>query len=95
MSSINVDYEYLIQFKQTLERNAQHFDEIRSSIGSTINALTSSEWQDPKSVQFSEAFFGQSDPDITRLAQTMIDFANYLQTKIDVLMQYHATNINF
>lgn len=93
MSSVNVDYEDLNRFKSTLERNAQRFDEIRQSIGNAIQAVGQSEWQDAKSEQFSTTFFGQSDPDIRTLVETMTGFANYLQQKINVLMQYHATNI--
>ena len=93
MSSVNVDYEDLIRFKSTLERNAQQFDEIRQSIGNAIQAVGQSDWQDAKSEQFSTTFFGQSDPEICKLVETMMGFANYLQTKIDPLMQYHATNI--
>ena len=95
MGRVNVDFEDLIRFKSTLERNAQHFDEIRTSIGTTINTIAETDWVDEKSAQFREAYFGQSDPDITRLVDTMIGFANYLQTKIQILQQYHATNINF
>lgn len=93
MSSVNVDYEDLIRFKSTLERNAQQFDEIRQSIGNAIQAVVDEEWKDAKSEQFSTTFFGQSDPDIRTLVETMSGFANYLQQKIEVLMQYHATNI--
>lgn len=93
MSSVNVDYEDLIRFKSTLERNAQQFDEIRQSIGNAIQAVGQSEWQDAKSEQFSTTFFGQSDPDIRTLVETMSGFAYYLQQKIEVLMKYHATNI--
>lgn len=93
MSSVNVDYEDLIRFKSTLERNAQQFDEIRQSIGNAIQAVVGEEWKDAKSEQFSTTFFGQSDPDIRTLVETMSGFANYLQQKIEVLMQYHATNI--
>ena len=95
MSSVNVDFEDLIRFKATLDRNAAHFDEIRKSIGSTINTIAETDWQDEKSEQFRAAFFGQSDPDITTLVNTMTQFSAYLQTKIDILRQYHATNINF
>lgn len=95
MSSVNVDYEYLIRFRQTLLNNAQHFDEIRTSIGTTINTIAETDWRDEKSQQFSNVFFGQSDKDIIKLVDTMQGFAAYLQQKIDVLMQYHATNINF
>lgn len=94
MSSVNVDFEDLIRFKSTLERNAQQFDEIRQSIGNAILAVVKTEeWKDAKSEQFSTTFFGQSDPDICKLVETMMGFANHLQTKIDPLMQYHATNI--
>lgn len=95
MSSVNVDYEDLIRFKSTLERNAQQFDEIRQSIGNAIQAVVgqSEGWQDAKSEQFSTTFFGQSDPDIRKLVETMMGFANYLQPKIEALMRYHATNI--
>jgi hypothetical protein len=95
MSSVNVDYEDLIRFKATLERNAQHFDEIRTSIGTTINTIADTDWKDEKSAQFRETFFAQSDPDITKLVETMMGFASYLQGKIQILQQYHATNINF
>ena len=95
MSSVNVDYEDLIRFKSTLERNAQHFDEIRTSIGTTINTIAETDWKDAKSEQFREAYFTQSDKDITNLVETMIGFAAYLQNKIDILIQYHGTNINF
>lgn len=95
MSSVNVDFEDLIRFKNTLDQNAAHFDEIRTSIGSTINSIIDTDWQDPKSEQFREVFFTQSDPDITALVETMRQFSIYLQGKIDILQQYHATNINF
>ena len=95
MSSVNVDYEDLIRFKDTLDRNAAHFDEIRTGIGSTINQITGSDWQDPKSEQFRDVFFSQSDKDIIALVETMRQFSIYLQGKIDILQQYHATNINF
>jgi len=95
MSSVNVDYEDLIRFKNTLDRNAQHFDEIRTSIGKNINAIIDTDWQDQKSEQFHDRFFGESDPDIKNLVQTMRDFSAYLQTKIDILQRYMATNINF
>lgn len=95
MSRVNVDYEDLLRFKQTLDRNAQHFDEIRNSIGNAINTIMSDDWQDQKSELFRDTFFGQSDPDITNLVKTMTEFSAYLQTKIDILQQYHATNINF
>lgn len=95
MSSVNVDYEDLIRFKATLDRNAAHFDEIRKSIGSTINNIAETDWQDQKSENFRQTYFGQSDPDITKLVETMTAFSAYLQTKIEILQQYHATNINF
>lgn len=95
MSKVNVDYEDLIRFQQTLNRNAAHFDEIRKSIGSTINNIAETDWQDQKSEQFRTTFFGQSDPDITKLVETMNAFSAYLQTKIEILQQYHSTNITF
>ena len=95
MSSVNVDYEDLIRFKATLERNAQHFDEIRTSIGTTFNTIAETDWKDAKSDQFREVFFSQSDKDIMTLVETMTGFAAYLQNKIDILIQYHSTNINF
>lgn len=95
MSRVNVDYEDLIRFKATLDRNAQHFDEIRNNIGNAINTIMSNDWQDQKSEQFHDVFFGQSDPDITKLVNTMMTFSAYLQDKINTLQQYHATNINF
>ena len=95
MSSVNVDYEDLIRFKATLERNASHFDEIRKNIGNTINFITETDWQDPKSEEFRQTFFAQSDPDINKLVETMMAFSAYLQNKINILQQYHATNINF
>lgn len=95
MSSVNVDYEDLIRFKATLDRNAAHFDEIRSNIGGAINTIIDTDWQDQKSEQFHQTFFEQSDPDITKLVETMTAFSAYLQTKIDILQQYIATNINF
>lgn len=95
MSRVNVDFVDLERFKATLDRNASHFDEIRQTIGNTINTIAQTDWQDQKSEQFSQTFFGQSDPDIKNLVKTMTDFSAYLQTKIDLLQQYHATNINF
>lgn len=95
MSSVNVDYEDLIRFKATLDRNAAHFDEIRTSIGNAINTIAETDWQDQKSELFRQTYFGQSDPDITKLVDTMTQFSAYLQTKIEILQQYHATNINF
>lgn len=95
MSSVNVDYEDLIRFKATLERNASHFDEIRKNIGNTINFIAETDWQDPKSEEFRQTFFAQSDPDINKLVETMMAFSAYLQNKINILQQYHATNINF
>ncbi len=92
MSSVHVDYEDLIRFKSTLERNASQFDEVRQSIGNAIQVISQSDWQDAKSEQFATTYL-QSDTDIRNLVETMMGFANYLQTKIDVLMQYHATNI--
>ncbi|MBQ4398570.1 MAG: WXG100 family type VII secretion target [Bacteroidales bacterium] len=95
MSRVNVDFVDLERFKAILDQNAQHFDEIRRSIGSTIRNIAETDWQDQKSEQFSATFFGQSDPDITKLVETMTQFSAYLQTKIGILQQYHATNINF
>ena len=95
MSSVNVDFEDLLRFKQTLDRNAQHFDEIRRSIGGAINTIAETDWQDDKSEQFRQMFFSQSDRDIDSLVQTMTQFSAYLQTKIDILQPYHATNLNF
>jgi hypothetical protein len=95
MSSVNVDFEDLIRFKTTLDRNAAHFDEIRKSIGNAINVIAETDWQDQKSENFRQTYFGQSDPDISKLVETMRAFSAYLQTKIDILQQYHATNINF
>lgn len=95
MSSVNVDFEDLIRFKATLDRNAQHFDQIRQSIGNAINTIAETDWQDDKSEQFRTTFFSQSDPDITTLVNTMQQFSAYLETKINILQQYHATNINF
>lgn len=95
MSSVNVDYEDLIRFKNTLDRNANHFEEISTNIGNNINAVMNTDWQDQKSAQFSEKFFNESAPDIANLVETMRRFSAYLQTKIDVLQQYIATNINF
>lgn len=95
MSSVNVDFEDLIRFKATLDRNASHFDEIRKSIGNAINTIAETDWQDQKSEQFRQTYFGQSDPDITNLVETMTAFSAYLQDKINILQQYHATNINF
>lgn len=94
MSSVNVDFVDLIRFKATLERNAQHFDEIRTSIGTTINTIADTDWKDAKSEQFRQTFFAQSDPDIAKLVETMMGFAAYLQEKILILQKYHATNIN-
>lgn len=95
MSSVNVDFTNLERFKATLERNASYFDEIRTSIGSAINQIANTDWQDAKQEQFSETFFGQSDPDITRLVETMTQFAAYLEGKIATLQRYHAQNISF
>ena len=95
MSSVNVDFNDLIRFKTTLDRNAQHFEEIRKSIGNAINTITGTDWQDQKSEQFSQTFFKQSDPDITKLVETMTAFSVHLQGKIEILQRYHATNINF
>lgn len=95
MSSVNVDFTDLERFKQTLDRNAAHFDEIRIGIGRTIEQITGSDWRDPKSEQFREVFFSQSDPDITALVDTMKQFSVYLDGKIKILQEYHATNINF
>lgn len=95
MSSVNVDYDNLIMFKETLDRNAAHFDEIRQNIGSTINAIRETEWQDPKADEFREVFFSQSDPDLTRLVETMVGFSTYLQGKIEILQRFHANNISF
>lgn len=95
MSSVNVDYEDLIRFKNTLDRNANHFEEISTNIGNNINAVMNTDWQDQKSAQFSEKFFNESAPDIANLVETMRRFSAYLQTKIDVLQQYIASNINF
>lgn len=95
MSSVNVDFEDLIRFKATLDRNAQHFDQIRQSIGNAINTIADTDWQDNKSEKFRTTFFSQSDPDITNLVKTMQQFSAYLETKINILQQYHATNINF
>lgn len=95
MSSVNVDYEDLIRFKTTLERNAQHFEEISTNIGKNLNTIINTDWQDQKSAQFSEKFFNESVPDIDNLVSTMRQFSSYLQTKIDILERYIATNINF
>ena len=95
MFDIDVDYEDLIRFKKILDQNANHFDEIRTGIGQTINQITSSDWQDPQSEQFSEVFFSQSDPDITALVETMREFSAYLHGKIETLQAYHNTKINF
>lgn len=95
MSSVNVDYEDLVTFKSTLERNAAHFDEICKSIGDNINFILETDWQDQESEKFSQAFFERSVPDIDSLVETMMAFSTYLQTKIEVLQQYLSTNINF
>lgn len=95
MSSVNVNFEDLIRFKQTLDKNAANFEEIRKQIGDTITNITNTDWQDPKSEQFKNMFFTQSDKDITALVDTMMRFSQYLQQKIEILQQYHATNINF
>ena len=95
MSSVNVNFEDLIRFKQTLDKNAANFEEIRKQIGDTITNITNTDWQDPKSEQFKNMFFTQSDNDITALVVTMTRFSQYLQQKIEILQQYHATNINF
>lgn len=95
MSSVNVDYEDLIRFKNTLDRNANHFEEISTNIGNNINAVMNTDWQDQKSAQFSEKFFNESAPDIANLVETMRRFSAYLQTKIDILQKYMASNINF
>jgi hypothetical protein len=95
MSRVNVDYVDLERFKAILDQNAQHFDEIRMSIGNAINTIMSDDWQDQKSELFRDTYFGQSDKDITNLVNTMMAFSAYLQDKINTLQQYHATNINF
>ena len=71
MSSVNVNFEDLIRFKQTLDKNAANFEEIRKQIGDTITNITNTDWQDPKSEQFKNMFFTQSDNDITALVVTM------------------------
>ena len=95
MSSVNVDFEDLIRFKATLERNAQHFDEIRTSIGTTINTIADTDWKDEKSAQFRETFFAQSDPDITKLVETMMGFATYLQGKIPAISRNKHKFLNY
>lgn len=94
MSSVNVDLEDLIRFEQTLVGNAQHFDEIRTSIGKAIDTITENDWNDLKSKQFCETY-RQSDQDIANLVATMKQFSDYLKKKIRILEQYHDTNINF
>lgn len=95
MSSVNVDFVYLKNLKDALEKNAVYFEDTGKSIGNAINAILSSDWQDDKSEQFRTAFFEQSDPDIKNLVKTMREFANYLSKKIAILERYHSTNINF
>ena len=95
MSRVNVDFVDLERFKAILDQNAQHFDDIRVNIGNAIDTIMSDDWQDQKSELFRDTYKGKSDPDITKLVETMMGFSAYLQDKINTLKQYHATNINF
>ena len=94
MSIVNVNYEDLIRFKQTLDNNAAQFEEIRDQIQTTITSITDSEWQDDKSEQF-KATYQVSFKEITELVVLMRGFSGYLLQKIEILQQYHQTNINF
>lgn len=95
MSSVNVNFEDLIRFKQTLDKNAANFEEIRDRIKTTIDSITSSDWQDEKSEQFKNMYYNQSFKEITELVVLMSGFSGYLLQKIEILQQYHQTNINF
>lgn len=95
MSSVNVNFEDLIRFKQTLDKNAANFEEIRDRIKTTIDSITSSDWQDEKSEQFKNMYYNQSFKEITELVVLMRGFSGYLLQKIEILQQYHQTNINF
>lgn len=95
MSSVNVNFEDLIRFKQTLDKNAANFEEIRNRIKTTIDSITSSDWQDEKSEQFKNMYYNQSFKEITELVVLMRGFSGYLLQKIEILQQYHQTNINF
>lgn len=94
MSIVNVNYEDLIRFKQTLDNNAAQFEKIRDQIQTTITSITDSEWQDAKSEQF-KATYQVSFKEITELVVLMRGFSGYLLQKIEILQQYHQTNINF
>lgn len=94
MSIVNVNYEDLIRFKQTLDNNAAQFEQIRDQIQTTITRITDSEWQDAKSEQFKATYQG-SFKEITELVVLMRGFSGYLLQKIEILQQYHQTNINF
>lgn len=95
MSRVNVDYEDLRRFKAVLDQNAQRFEEIRDKIGNAINETIDLDWQDQKSEQFHDRYFGKSYNDINKLVNTMREFSVFLDGKIQILEQYHATNINF
>lgn len=86
MSSIHVDGAQLVQFKETLDRTASQFEDIRNSIQSTIDQVSDG-WDHPTYVRFREKFVSKSGPDITRLVSTMQDFSRYLQGKIAILEQ--------
>ena len=89
MSSIHVDGAQLVQFKQTLDRTALQFDEIRQSIQATIDQVSGG-WDDPRYHEFHNKFITKSGPDITRLVSTMQNFSRYLQGKIAILEQLES-----
>ncbi len=92
MADVNVNYEDLISFKQTLGKNRQEFETIRTQLGSKLRGLTSAEWTDAVSQNF-EGVFAESDSDIQNLEQTMQEFEAYLDNKIGILMRYHSNKL--
>jgi len=89
MADVNVNYEDLIRFKQTLGRNRQEFETIRTQLGSRLRSITSTEWVDQVSQNF-ETVFTESERDIQALEEIMQEFEVYLNRKIEILVQYHS-----
>jgi hypothetical protein len=92
MADVNVNYQDLITFKETLGRNRQQFETIRAQLGSNLRGITETEWVDQVSQNF-ETVFTESERDIQALEQIMRGFEMYLNKKIEILMQYHSQKL--
>lgn len=92
MADVNVNYQDLIAFKETLGRNRQQFESMRTQLGSNLRGITATEWVDQVSQNF-ETVFTESERDIQNLEQIMHEFEMYLNKKIEILMQYHSQKL--